>query len=381
MTTFTADSRRALLDELFAVNARIDATLAGDAPDASDLARYAELRRTYREQLPVRPVSRCPFTKVLYEHSIDPFGIDGPWWDFRAANRPFELMRGTVLAFTGALRMASRVENTPFLVRPGPGAPFVVPRMLKRDGVRAVIHSLPIGAHTGFVITYFADPAPSNLEGFNDWGMDYYQFESDTDQVGWHQGSETAADHDFELAPYLASGQLLWIAPGDEAMTLHEGARGCPYVDAEGCRVPQLVQDGERWLGEFPLDDDQLPATMQDPDESLVGEVGATKVPGDDVGSTPVPAAGFSRAASAVPIAPIASAATAQAPARGCFRCGAGLKPTSKFCPSCGAPVVTTPAPVVPSTPTTPPPALNTCVYCGQPRRPGAKFCRSCGKA
>ena len=353
---FTAASRRALLDEFFAVNARLEATPAGDAPDAADQARYAELRRTYRETLPLLPVSRCPFSKSVYAHSLDPFGIDGPWWDYRATNRPLELMTGTVLAFTGALTMASRIERAPFLVRPGPGAPFVVPRMLRREGVRAVIYSLPIGAHTGYVIAYFADPAPDDLEGFNDWGTDLYQFESDTDQLGWHQGSETAADHDFDLVPYLTSGQLQWIAPGDATMTLREGLEGCPYVGAEGCRVPQLVQDGARWLGEFPFDED----SATEPDAA------AEPAPPDEL------------VAVSTPLAPPETPAPAPGTsARACASCGAALKPTSKFCPSCGKPAVSASAPVVPPQPA----VADVCVHCGQPRRPGAKFCRSCGKA
>ena len=374
-TPFSGADRRALLDEFFAVGARLDAVPASMEPNPADLARYAELRRTYREQIPVLPLSRCPFTKIVYEHSIDPFGLDGLWWDYRSPNRPLEMLRGNVLAFTGAVQVGKPLEQMPFLCRPGPEAPFVVPRILSRSGVRAVLYSLPIGVHIGYVITYFADPAPDNLEGFNDWGTDFYQFESDTDRLGWNQASATAADHDFSLEPYLTSRQLLWISPGDESMTLREGVQGCPYLDLEGSRVPQLVQDGERWLAEFPIDDDQLPAAGPEPDESSDGEGSATNVSGDDVELAPVPAVGVSRPAATAPAAPVAPA---QAPARGCFRCGAALKPTSKFCPSCGAPVSTPP---VPPTPPPPPPASDTCVHCGQPRRPGAKFCRSCGKA
>jgi len=349
-TSFSDAERRVLLDEFFAVAARLDAVPASMEPDPTDLARYAELRRTYRERVPVLPLSRCPFTRGLYVHSIDPFGLDGLWWDYRSPNRPLEIMRGNVLAFTGAVQLGEPLEQMPFLCRPGPGAPFVVPRMLRRSGVRAVLYSLPIGVHTGYVVSYFADPAPDDLEGFNDWGTDFYQFESDTDRLGWDQASATVGDHDFTFEPYLTSGQLLWINPGDESMTLREGVRGCPYLDLEGSRVPQLVQDGERWFAEFPIDEDQLPAAEPGPDPV-------------------VPVA---------PIAPIAPVAPAQVPKGGCVRCGAALKPTSKFCPSCGAPVAT---PSVPSAPASPSPAPDTCVHCGQPRRPGAKFCRSCGKA
>lgn len=334
-TVFTPDERRALLDEFFEVGARLDALPATMAPDPADLARYAELRRTYRERLPVLPLGRCPLTRAMYEHSIDPFGLDGLWWDYRSPNRPLEWMRGTVLAFTGALRMGDPVERMPFLVRPGPGAPFVVPRILKRAGVRAVLYALPIGVHTGYAITYFADPAPDDLEGFNDWGTDFYQFESDTDRLGWDQGSADAADHDFDLTKYLECGQLLWIAPGDATMELHEGVMGCPYIDLEGSRLTQLVQDGERWFDELLVDDDVSPSPPPAP-------------------APPPPAV---------------------SPRVACTACAAELKPTSKFCPGCGKPVAAVSAVVSPITP-----AAALCAHCGEPRRPGATFCRSCGK-
>jgi hypothetical protein len=342
--TFTAASRRELLDELFVLSDRIDATLAGESPAAEDLARYGGLRRAYRELLPKATVARCPFTQQVYEHSLDWFGIDGPWWDCRAANRPLELMMtGTVLAFTGALSMTSPIERTPFLVKPGPGAPFVVPRLLARQGVRAVVSSLSIGAHTGYVITYFANPAPDDLEGFNDWGTDYYQFDDGFGQLGWHQGSDTAVDHDFELAPYLKSGQLLWIAPGDATMTLREGASGCPYVDLKGCRLPQLVQNGERWLGEFPIEDildvDQEDAPVSAPSSSsmLMPAGLAAAEP------QPVPPVMPDAASSAtspvrrvVPVSAALSPATASTAPSFCGKCGTPHSPNARFCGGCG---------------------------------------------
>lgn len=67
---FTIEERRTLLDEFFVIRERLeDASLEGcSAPE--DLERHAELRRAYREKLPVLPLSRCPFTKS-HLHSLD----------------------------------------------------------------------------------------------------------------------------------------------------------------------------------------------------------------------------------------------------------------------------------------------------------------------
>lgn len=365
---WTTEGRRALLDELFALHARIDAVPASGTPAASDLARYGELRQRYRELLPLVPVARCPFTGEVVSHSLDLLGIDGPWWDVRAPNRPLEPVgQGTNLAFTGALAMASTIERAPFLAKPGPGAPFVVPRLVRREGVRAVLFALPVGEHTGYIISYFASPVPDDLEGFNDWGVDCYQFEDDG-ELAWHQGSARAVDHDFDLAPYLDSGQLQWIALGDASMSLRQGVRGCPYVDIEGCRMPQLVQDGERWIGEFELDADDVPMIEQGDEDS--GDLPLTSSATFAPPATPPPPPSTS-APTSVASAPV----DLPPPGSICPSCGGALKPTSKFCPSCGKPVTAAkPSPA-------PEPSPDVCRHCGQPRRPGAKFCRSCGKA
>jgi hypothetical protein len=360
---WTAVNRRALLGELFTVGARLDALVG--AVEA-DRARYAELRQSYREQLPLRPVARCPFTGAAYSHSLDALGIDGPWWDSRAPNRPLELVgEGTLVAFTGALAMASAIERAPFLAKPGPGVPFVVPRLLARDGVRAVLSSLPIGAHMGYVVTYFASPVPDDLEGFNDWGTDYYQFDDD-ETLAWHQGSARAVDHDFDLAPYLASGRLQWIAPGDASMTLRQGVEHCPFVDLEGCRLPQLVQDGTRWVGEFELEAEDV-AMIEQGDE----EAGKLEPASTVIAASPTAPPARPQTSSPPPVV------SESAPTRTCASCGGALKTTSKFCPSCGTPVADGQA-AVPAV--APAPPANTCRHCGQPRRPGAKFCRRCGK-
>jgi hypothetical protein len=344
---FTARERRALLDEFFALSDRLDKANLSGLNDQTALDRYAQLRRTYREKLPILPLSRCPFTRNPYLHSIDPFGIDGPWWDYRAPNRPLELLGGNIVAFTGAMRLGAPLEAMPFLCRPGPAVPFVVPRILEREGVRAVISSRPIGAHTGYIIVYFANPAPADLEGFNDWGADDYQFESDTDQLGWDKVYVSAADYDFELGKWLADGKLLWIAPEDAELILREGADGCPYVGLDGIRKPQLVQDGEVWHEELWSDE---------------------TVPSEPAEAVPLTA----QATAANPqegLQPPGSPAT-ESSGSACGSCGTILPANARFCSSCGSPVL----PPMPAAP-----VGRACPSCGQPVLPTAKFCKGCG--
>jgi len=59
---------------------------------------------------------------------------------------------------------------------------------------------------------------------------------------------------DFDLTPWIASGQLRWIAPGDPEGEVVGEASGelCPYIDLSGDRFPQVVAWGERDLLDLP---------------------------------------------------------------------------------------------------------------------------------
>lgn len=65
-----------------------------------------------------------------------------------------------------------------------------------------------------------------------------------------------------------------------------------------------------------------------------------------------------------------------------CPRCGAALRPGTRFCGSCGqtiaAPSLAPPAPAVP-TPTAAE-QVAYCPDCGRPARPGTRFCGGCGR-
>ncbi len=251
------DRRAALLAE----HARAERALA-DVRDLADRATGDTTRRllahvamyggivdalgeAYRESVPVRALSRCPLTGAEVRQSLDGSGIDGLWWRYVAPVRPRTALPPTVFSFSGALALAPRIERTSFLVKPGPGAPFVVPALLADPGAVAVISQVPVGRHTGYAIFYFADPScdPPRL---NDWGTDGYLVPSATGRPGWGARLEDASEYDFALAPWIARKRLRWIAPGDAALTLRDDA-ACPFVDPGGTRALQRIQDGEVW--------------------------------------------------------------------------------------------------------------------------------------
>jgi hypothetical protein len=248
MTPFDAPTRRRLLDEYFANRARLDRPDPSRAPspeEAGELkrlrARQSELLRAYRDGLPQVPLSRCPFTQAVYSPAFDPFGLDGPWWDYYAGQRPFAEPPTHWIALTGAMQLDPVLDDVPFLRIPGPAVPYVHPRLLECDGVKAVLYSLPVGRHAAFPIVYFAAEWPAGVRMPNLWGASFYRTFSGAGDTGWYETYDRAADRDFDLAKWIEAGKLLWISPGDPEMALQPSAAGCPYLNLPGARGVQRI--------------------------------------------------------------------------------------------------------------------------------------------
>jgi hypothetical protein len=208
--------------------------------------RITEIIRRYRELLPDVTVARCTDGGELVRWPIDTFGLDGWFWRYDATiSRTPEALPAPWLAMTGAMSLSEPVEETPYLAIPGPGVPFVVPRILRNPGVRAVIAQVAVGRHTGWAITYFG-PLDRNTDLVNVWGTDTYPVHDDDGKwLGWNSALNKVSDYDFELAGWLASGQLLWIAPGDDSAALRSGVDDCPFVGLAGPRKIAMVEEGK----------------------------------------------------------------------------------------------------------------------------------------
>ena len=148
--------------------------------------RDRDIADRYLELLPEVTVARSPDTGEVVRWRIDTAGLDGWFWRYEASARvePDPIPAGW-LAMNGAMRLHEPVEFTAFQVIPGPGVPYVVPRLLHADGVRAVIAELPIGRHTGWPITYFG-PRPPDIDLVNTWGRkEYYVYDDELRQLGY----------------------------------------------------------------------------------------------------------------------------------------------------------------------------------------------------
>jgi hypothetical protein len=243
------EDRRRLLPEL----RETELELRGEGPSgeihsiAEDRKLARKLRRLlmeYAEGLPVVPASRCPHCEAVLEIRMDPAGIDGPWWWSRCpvdwgvpdACEHFQV-------FLGALDFHGRapLEADVWTVLPGPGAPFVIERLLGIEGMQAVISALQLGSgDTAYVIAYFsAEPVPP-AELHAEWRRESFYVLDDV------EGDIEVVTNDvwqFDLDPWLERGKLLWIEPGDGDFELHEGT-ACPYRNLEGTRRKQVVVAG-----------------------------------------------------------------------------------------------------------------------------------------
>ena len=211
--------------------------------------RIEDINKRYRAMLPEVPVARCPDSGELVTWPIDTYGLDAWFWEYDATiRRSPRPVPPTWLAMAGAMRLENPLEDTPFTVFPGPGVPFVVPRILNSPGVRAVISEVAIGRHTGWTISYFG-PRPDNVPLVNLWGTNTYPVYRPGQPRGWAIAEPRTAEYDFDLTDWLRSGALLWIEPGDSAATPREGLAGCPFRDLTGERLLSVCAHGSvKWI-------------------------------------------------------------------------------------------------------------------------------------
>jgi len=200
-------------------------------------AEMVAVEDEYFRRLPRVPMGPCPFCGQLLHRSFDPFGLDGFWW--RSDTQPDEPKACPhFCVLLGAVELTGPVPARDFEVRPGPGAPFVVPRLLQQPGMTAVLSQLPMEGATAYPIAYFAPRRPPVQALTAAWGRTNHVYTTQLGVHGWRSADEVLA---FDLGPFLASGQLRWCGPGSTQL----GAGECPYQSTTGARAPQLIAAGE----------------------------------------------------------------------------------------------------------------------------------------
>ncbi len=253
---------RAERDDLLRQMREIDARLYPDdedqEPSPREETRLEEralvLQGEYADRLPRVLMGRCPFTGAPLKRCFDPFGLDGPWWGKGRTFKPDEPKPpATFRVLLGALDLRGRVPSEAIEeVIPGPGVPFVVPRLLELPGMVAVISRLTLATgDLAYPIAYFSQSsiAPEVLHQF--WTRPVHWFKTAEGGSGWIIANDI---WDFELAPWIEAGKLFWISPGDADAKVHGRDSGvpCPYLGLPGERMQQTLSDGECELSDPP---------------------------------------------------------------------------------------------------------------------------------
>jgi len=249
---YTMAERRKLLERIFELFDRYEAADKGtDSEKALMKAMEEELGilcDDYLEGIPETSVSRCPYTGKLLKLPVDTQGLDGLWWNSDSPLRPVWERPETFLALDGSLLLQGEPEQAPFIAMPGPDRPFVVPRILACKQVKAVVSSFRVGAHTAYAVSYFADPPLYGVNLVNEWGTEGGWIKDAPGLPGdWRSMVTSQDDRDFDLAAWIKKGKLMWIFPGDRAMTLHSHLSQCPYLELPGDDRPKFIEDGTVW--------------------------------------------------------------------------------------------------------------------------------------
>lgn len=259
-STVSVATRRSTLIEAIAEAVRARDAVAGDLNLAGDENRESLARKfngvqnelmalfyDYEDSLANVALSRCPFTGDLMHYRMDTEGLDGPWWNNEVPARPPEETGDTVFAVTGSVRLPEDPPHLPFRCKPGPAVPYVVPRLLVHSEIKAVVSTIKIGELAAYPVVYFSEDPPHDIARINTWGLDHYVAE----KPGGEGYSVAIPDFPVDFEPslefYIESGRLLWIAPGDETMTLRSTVADCPYVGMTGRQYPVGLEAGKIW--------------------------------------------------------------------------------------------------------------------------------------
>lgn len=239
---FDIPERRDLIRRVLDLDRRAErAEVAGDPGWPELAAQLAALRREYARRVPRPIVSYDPVAGEPFRLGIDIYGLDGFWWELdgpdRLRDEPLPL---TWYAFHGAMRLKRPYEDNPFTVKVGPTAPFVVPRLLQRPNVVAVISTVRIGLrHTGWLTVYFApwpDPPPGLR--INEWARNSYRFRIDPGPFSWGESLDFPPEWDFDLRPWIGAGKVLWTPPDSPGAVARSDIE-CPYLNLRRRRDPE----------------------------------------------------------------------------------------------------------------------------------------------
>jgi hypothetical protein len=223
----------------------VDSTAYRQAREA--YAEMVAIEEEYFRRIPRLPMGACPHCgKPLYR-SFDPFGLDGFWWRSDAQpEEPTPCPHFCVLL--GAVNLGEHKPQPDFDVHPGPGAPFLVPRLMAHAGMTAVVSEIPMEHGVmAYPVAYFAPRRPPVQELTAGWARTNFVYTTQLGEHFWRAAEfprkPDDGTWDFALQPWVEKGQLRWCARGSDRTSLATGG-ACPFLDLPGVRAPQVIRAG-----------------------------------------------------------------------------------------------------------------------------------------
>ena len=249
--SLTHSERRALLAQAAAFELQLyprdeHATGPEGIPRVKLLDAYYQVLHEYGDRLPRVAMSRCPHTKQVLKRALDPFGLDGPFWHKSCIVEIEEPPAPpTFRVLLGALDLHGRTPSEAMAeVIPGPDIPFVIPRLLKLPQMKAVISQVTLETgDTAHLVSYFSsEDIPFQLR-HQHWLRQDIWFPNDSGGTSWMTMNDP---WDFDIQPWIESGHVSWIMPGDAEMALCDGSSSsaCPFVGLLGDQHPQMLSGG-----------------------------------------------------------------------------------------------------------------------------------------
>ncbi|HNI90084.1 MAG TPA: hypothetical protein PKX55_18170, partial [Leptospiraceae bacterium] len=126
----------------------------------------------------------------------------------------------------------------------GAEVPFIKPRILKKEGVIAVIHSIAIGnGYTGYPITYFTKEKISQSEFAMGWAREEYSAKDELVSNATFTGVRFEPQ-DYDLEKWIQLDKIKWIISQKEDFCLNNPKDFFPYLNLEGRKNPYTIQNG-----------------------------------------------------------------------------------------------------------------------------------------
>jgi len=201
-------------------------------------ALFEQSLEAYYNRLPVFTLAVCPICGAPYQHRLDPFGFDGPWWRnsknggvqncahaklIRSAYRGVELME------------LKHAESSDF--RLGPEVPYVIARILEMETMVCVVSRTKMSDNDDlFAMVYFSALEVERLDLTMSWDV--------ANRGAWSHDSDR---WDFDLKPWVEKGKLRFCVPGDDPLRLGDtDVASFPFLEEPGYPARRFVSGGHK---------------------------------------------------------------------------------------------------------------------------------------